>query len=95
MIKEDNIKFYNHENHIPYTNGKVYLITGKLEPIVKENYFTFTIGYEYSEERNEKLINFYHQIYVDIFRDDADQVKRFIAYCLTGVVKYKLIFYLI
>ena len=89
MIKKDNIVFDNIENHIPYTNGKAHFITGKLEPIVKEDYFTFTMGYEYSEERNEELINYYYQIYVDIFGDDAEQVERFIAYSMTGVVKYR------
>ena len=47
------------------------------------------MGYEYSEERNEELINKYHQIYVDIFGDNAEQVERFIAYSMTGVVKYR------
>ena len=89
LIKKDNIKFDNHENYIPYTNGKVHVITGKLEPIFKEDYFAFIMGYKYYEERNEKFINYYHQIYVDILRDDAEQVERFIAYWMTRVVKYR------
>ena len=32
------------------------------------------MGYKYSEERNEELINKYHQIYVDIHGDNAEQV---------------------
>ena len=47
------------------------------------------MGYEYNEKRNKESINYYHQIYVDIFGDDAEQVERFIAYSMTGVVKYK------
>ena len=54
LINKDNIIFDNLDDYIPYTNGKVHLITGKLEPIVKEDYFTFTMGYDYSEERNEE-----------------------------------------
>ena len=44
MITKNNIEFDNMENYIPYTNGKAHLLTGKLEPIVKEDYFTFTMG---------------------------------------------------
>ena len=47
------------------------------------------MGYGFSEERNEELINHYHQIYVDIFGDDAEKVERFIVYSMTGVVKCK------
>ena len=47
------------------------------------------MGYDFSEERNEELINYYHQIYVDIFGDDAKEVERFIEYSMTGVVKYR------
>ena len=90
MIKTDNIKLNNLKNHILYTIGKAYFMTEKLELIVKEDYFTFTMGYEYREERNEELINYYHhQIYVDIFGDYAEQVESFIAYSMTGVVKYR------
>ena len=46
-------------------------------------------GLIYSKERNEELINYYHQIYVDIFGDNAEQVERFIAYSMIGVVKYR------
>ena len=54
MIKTDNIIFDNLDDFIPYTNGIVHLETGKLKPIVKEDYFTFTMGYELSEERNKE-----------------------------------------
>ena len=60
-----------------------------MEYIFNENYFTFLIGYEFSEKRNKELINYYHQIYVDIFGNDAEEVERFIAYSMTGVVKYR------
>ena len=75
LIIRDNIIFDYLDNYIPYTNGKVHLSTGKLEPIVQEDYFTFTMGYEFNEERNEELINHYHQIYVDILGDDAEEVE--------------------
>ena len=45
---------------MPYTNGKVHVRTGKLEPIVKQDYFTFKMSYEYNDERNEELNNYYH-----------------------------------
>ena len=35
LIKQDNIKFDNLENHLPYTNGKAHHRTSKLEIIVK------------------------------------------------------------
>ena len=59
MIKTDNIIFDNLDDYIPYINGKVHFITRKLEPIVQEDYFTFTMGYEFNEERNEELISYY------------------------------------
>ena len=75
--------------YIPFKNGKLNLRTGKLEPIVKEDYLTFTMNYEYTDEnRNEELINKYHQIYVDIFEENAEEVERFIAYSMTGEIKY-------
>lgn len=36
------------------------------------------MGYKFTEQRNEKLINYYHEIYVDIFENNAIQVERFI-----------------
>ena len=45
LIKTDNIIFDNLDDYIPYINGKVHLITRKLEPIVQEDYYTFTMGY--------------------------------------------------
>ena len=88
LIKKNNSIFDNLVDFTPYTNGKVHLSTGKLEPIVQDDYYTFTMGYEFNEERNEELINHYHQIYVDIFNDNAEEVEWFIAYSMTGVVKY-------
>ena len=32
------------------------------------------MNYDYSEERNDELINYYHQIYVVSFGDDAEQL---------------------
>ena len=40
LIKKDNIIFDNLDDYVPYTNGKVHLNTGKLEPIVQEYYCT-------------------------------------------------------
>ena len=34
------------------------------------------------------MINKYHQIYVDIFGDDAEEVERFFAYSMTGEIRY-------
>ena len=45
LINNDNIIFDNLDDYISYTNGKVHHLTGKLEPIVNEDYFTFTLGY--------------------------------------------------
>ena len=82
------IKFDNRQDIIPFTNGKLNLRTCQLEPIVKEDYLTFILDYDYKEERNEDLINKYNLIYVDIINDNAEEVKRFIAYSMTGDIKY-------
>ena len=52
LIKRDNIIFDILDDCIPYTNEKLNLSTGKLEPFVQEDYFTFTMGYEFNKERN-------------------------------------------
>ena len=75
LIKRDDIIFDNLDDYILYTNGKVNLSTGKLEPIVQEDYFTFTMGYKFNEERNKELINYYNKIYVDIFGDNSEEVE--------------------
>ena len=47
------------------------------------------MDFDFCEEQNEELIKYYHQIYVDIFGDNAEEVKLFIAYRMTKVVKYR------
>ena len=41
------------------------------------------------------MLNKYHQIYVDIYGDYANEVERWIAYSMTGDTLLKLISYLI
>ena len=67
FIKMKDIIFDDLPDHIPFTNGKLNLRTGKFKLIVKEDYVTIIMGYEFNEQRNEDLINYYHKIYVDIF----------------------------
>ena len=38
----------------------------------------------YSEVENQNLINKYHQIYVNVYGDYAEDVERWIAYSMTG-----------
>ena len=38
----------------------------------------------YSEIKNQDLINKYHQIYIDIYGEYALEVERWIAYSMTG-----------
>ena len=57
---------------LPFKNGKLNLRNSKVLPIVKEDYLTVTLDYEYSEVVNQVLINKYHQIYIDIFSDSEN-----------------------
>ena len=63
------IKFDNQHHKIPFKNGKLNLRNNKFSPIVKEDYLTVTLDFEYNEVVNQVLINKYHQIYIDIFSD--------------------------
>lgn len=95
--KNDSIKFDNHRDIIAFKNGKLNLRSGEFSKIIPEDYISKTLDYDWNEEKNsslnmnfvnEDLISYCNDIYQKIFGDDAEEMKRFIAYCMTGEINH-------